>query len=108
MALLVVLCMFPDKDTAERIARAVVEAGLAACVNLLPAAQSIYQWKGKVESAGEVLAMMKTTEEAYPRLEALLKELHPYEVPEIVAVPVERAEAAYAKWVGEVTERSGG
>jgi periplasmic divalent cation tolerance protein len=104
MALLVVLCTFPDKDTAERIARALVEAGLVACVNVLPGVQSIYRWEGKVESAEEVLAMMKTTEEAYPRIEARLKELHPYEVPEIIALPVERAGAAYAKWVKEMTK----
>jgi periplasmic divalent cation tolerance protein len=104
MPILIVLSTFPDKDTAQRIARALVEDGLVACVNVLPGVQSIYRWEDRVEAAEEVLAVMKTTEEAYPRLEARLKELHPYEVPEIIALPVERAEAAYAKWVGEMTK----
>jgi len=103
MSLYIVFCTFPDKDTAQRLAGELVEAGVAACVNLLPGAQSIYRWQGKVESAQEVLAIMKTTADAYPQLEAKLKALHPYEVPEIMAVPVERAERAYATWVEEVT-----
>lgn len=103
MSLLVVFCTFPDQDTARRVAAALVEARLAACVNLVPGVQSIYRWQGKVESAQEVLAVMKTTDEVYPRLEAKLRELHSYDVPEIIAVPVERAEAAYAKWVMEMT-----
>jgi periplasmic divalent cation tolerance protein len=103
MPLLVVLCTFPDRETAQRIAHTLVESGLAACVNLLPGAQSIYRWEGKVESADEVLGIMKTTQEAYPKLEARVKELHPYDVPEIVALPLEKAEPAYAKWVTEMT-----
>src|SRR6187200_675692 len=105
MSLLVVLCTFPDKDTALRIGHMLVEEGLAACVNVLPDVQSIYRWEVKVESAEEVLAIMKTTVDVYPRLESRLKELHPYEVPEIVGVPVERVEVAYAKWVGDMTGR---
>ena len=104
MSLLVILCTFPDKDTAQRIGRILVEEGLAACVNVLPNVQSIYRWEGKVEAAEEVLTLMKTAERTYARLETRLKELHPYEVPEIIALPVERAEAAYAKWVQEITD----
>jgi periplasmic divalent cation tolerance protein len=103
MSLNVVFCTFPDKDVAQRIARGLVEAQLVACVNLVPGVQSIYRWEGKVESAEEVLGVMKTTTEAYAALEARIRELHPYEVPEIVAVPVELVEAKYAKWVGEMT-----
>jgi periplasmic divalent cation tolerance protein len=102
-SLYVVLCTFPDMETARRIGRMLVEEGLSACVNVLPGMQSVYQWEGKVESAEEALAMMKTTEKAYPRLEAMLKKLHPYETPEIVALPVKWAEEGYEKWVGEVT-----
>src|SRR3954471_11729850 len=98
MSLLVVLCTFPERDTAERIGGMLVEERLAACVNVLPGVQSIYRWEGKVESAEEVLAIMKTTAEACSRLETRLKKLHPYDVPEIIAVPVERVAAAYAKW----------
>ena len=106
MSLLVVLCTFPDKDTAQRIGRMLVEEGLAACVNVLPGVQSIYRWEGKMESAEEVLTLVKTTKGTYPRLETRLKELHPYDVPEIIALPVERGEAAYARWVGEMTAES--
>lgn len=104
MPLCLVLSTFPDHDTARRIATALVEARLAACVNLVPSVQSIYRWQGKVESADEVLAVVKTTAEMYPQLEARLKELHPYEVPEIVALPTERVLEAYAKWVSEMTK----
>jgi periplasmic divalent cation tolerance protein len=103
MPLLVVLCTFPDQDTAKQIGRSLVEEGLIACVNLLPGVQSIYRWEGKVESTGEVLTLMKTTEEGYARLEARLKALHPYEVPEIIALPAQGAETAYAKWVSDMT-----
>jgi periplasmic divalent cation tolerance protein len=104
MSLLVVLCTFPDKDTAQRIGRMLVEEGLAACVNVLPGVQSIYRWEGKVESAEEVLAVVKTTDRAHGSLETRLKELHPYDVPEIIALPVEKAEEAYARWVHESTD----
>ena len=95
----VVFCTFPDDDRARAIAEALVERRLAACVNLLPGVESIYRWEGKVERAGEVLAVIKTTR--YPELEAALKELHPYEVPEILALPVAAGLAGYLAWLGE-------
>jgi periplasmic divalent cation tolerance protein len=95
----VVLCTFPDVERAREIAAVLVERRLAACVNLLPGVESIYLWEGKVERAGEVLAVIKTTR--YPELEAALKELHPYEVPEILALPVTAGLAGYLKWLGE-------
>jgi periplasmic divalent cation tolerance protein len=95
----VVLCTFPDLDQARQIGAALVERQVAACVNLLPGAESIYRWEGKVERAGEVVALIKTTR--YAGLEAAIRELHPYEVPEIVAVPVVAGLAAYLKWMGE-------
>jgi periplasmic divalent cation tolerance protein len=101
MQLLVVLSTFPDKDTAQRVAHALVVDGHAACVTLLPGVQSTYRWEENIEAAAEVLAIMKTTAMAYPGLEAKLKEVHPYKVPEIIAVPVERVEEAYAKWVND-------
>jgi periplasmic divalent cation tolerance protein len=103
MPLFAVLCTFPNQDTAQRVGRALVEEKLAACVNVLPHVQSIYRWEGKVESAEEVLAVVKTTEEAYERLETRLKALHPYDVPEIIAIPVERGDAAYVNWVRQMT-----
>ena len=95
----VVLCTFPDLDQARRIGAALVEMQVAACVNLLPGVESIYRWQGKVERAGEVLAVIKTTR--YPDLEAAIKDLHPYEVPEILALPVAAGLPAYLGWLEE-------
>ena len=95
----VVLCTFPDLDQARQIGAALVERQVAACVNLLPGVESIYRWEGKVERAGEVLALIKTTR--YSDLEAAIRELHPYEVPEIIALPVVAGLPAYLKWLSE-------
>lgn len=99
MEIIVVLCTFPSLELARQIGTTLVEAQLAACVNLCPSVESIYCWEGKVESAQEVLAIIKTTPAIYPRLEARLKELHPYEVPEIIALPSAQVLPAYAAWV---------
>lgn len=74
---------------------------LVACVNFLPVVESVYRWQGTVETAQEVLAIFKTTGEGYPRFEAHLNELHPYEVPEIMAIRPSEVSLAYARWVGE-------
>jgi periplasmic divalent cation tolerance protein len=99
MEIIVVLCTFPSLELARQIGTALVEAQHAACVNLCPSVESIYRWEGKVESAQEVLAIFKTTAASYPRLEARLKELHPYAVPEIIALPSAQVLPAYAEWV---------
>ncbi|QJE95459.1 divalent-cation tolerance protein CutA [Luteolibacter luteus] len=96
---MVVLCTFPDLDQARQIGAALVERQVAACVNILPGAESIYRWEGKVERAGEVLSLIKTTR--YPELEAAIRELHPYEVPEIIALPLTTGLPAYLAWVRE-------
>ena len=70
-------------------------------MNLIPAVESIYRWEGKVETAAEVLAVFKTTAGAWPRFEARLRELHPYDVPEIVALKPDQVSEGYARWVGE-------
>ncbi len=97
--ILIVFCTFPDLAKARETGTALVESQLAACVNLNPAIESIYRWEGKVETAPEVLALFKTTLEAWPRFEARLQELHPYDVPEIVAMHPEQVAQSYAKWV---------
>lgn len=99
--LLIVLCTFPDLGKARETGTALVESQLAACVNLIPAVESIYRWEGKVETSAEVLAVFKTTSGAWERFESRLKELHPYDVPEIVALRPEEVNSAYARWVGE-------
>ena len=97
--LIIVFCTFPNLGKARETGTALAESQLAACVNLVPGVESIYRWEGKVETATEVLAVFKTTSGAWPRFESRLKELHPYEVPEIVAVKPEQVSEGYARWV---------
>lgn len=97
--LLVVLTSFPDAETARRITRLLVEERLAACVSLLPGAESVYRWQGVVESATEILALIKTHADRHDRLTTRLGELHPYEVPEILALRPEQVSPAYRQWL---------
>jgi periplasmic divalent cation tolerance protein len=96
-----VLCTCPDQATAQNIAEQLVDKQLAACVSILPGLTSIYQWQGKRETAQEHLLLIKTTNEVYEVLEQTLTKLHPYELPEIIAVPIERGSAAYLGWLGQ-------
>ena len=97
---LVILCTCPDDAVAARIARSLVDERLAACVNRLPLTASTYRWQGTVVEEAEVLLVVKTTPARYQALAGRLAELHPYEVPEIVAVPVDRGSPAYLAWLG--------
>jgi periplasmic divalent cation tolerance protein len=99
--LLLVFSTCPDPETAQRIGYTLVCEKLAACANILPQVRSIYRWKGNIEDSAEVLVFFKTTADVYARFEQRLNELHPYEVPEIVAVPVTRGLEAYLGWVAE-------
>ena len=95
----VVLMTAPDAEVAERLGRALVEARLATCANVVPSLTSIYWWEGELERTGEALLILKTVEE---RIEALLEravELHPYEVPELLVLAVERGHEPYLAWV---------
>jgi periplasmic divalent cation tolerance protein len=103
METLIVITNCPDEETANTIALAVVEEQLAACVNILPRVQSIYRWQGSVESAAEIPLLIKATTRNYPALEARIKTLHPYEVPEIIALPIARGLPAYLNWVAAET-----
>ena len=98
---LVVLCTFPDEAEARQIGALLMEKQVAACVNVVPGLRSIYRWEGKVCDDPEVLGVIKTTREAYRRLEAVLLEAHPYDTPEVLALPVEAAAEGYAKWVAQ-------
>lgn len=98
---LVVLCTLPDRDQAMRLARALVEEGLAACVNLVPGLTSVYRWQGSVQEDAEVLLLVKTSQAVYTRLEQRIRALHPYELPEIIAVPLQTGQADYLKWIQE-------
>lgn len=96
---LLVLTTLPDAEAARTLASELVDAGLAACVNLLPGCTSIYHWQGKTESASEVLLQIKAAAASYDALEAAIRARHPYELPEIIAVPVVRGLPDYLRWV---------
>lgn len=98
-----VFCSCPDPDTAQRLATTLVQARLAACVSVLPAMRSVYRWQGAVEQAEEVLLLAKTTAGRLPALTERLRELHPYELPEIVAVEAAAGLPAYLDWVADAT-----
>ena len=95
----VVLCTFPDLPQARHIGTLLVEKQLAACVNLIPSVESIFCWEGKISTESEVLAVFKTTAERLVELEQELLVRHPYEVPELLALPVANGSEAYLKWV---------
>ncbi len=95
----IILCTCPDNDTAENIASLLVEAHLAACVSILPNITSIYRWQGQIEHAEELLLVIKTRQEAYLALEDIIKRHHPYEIPEIIALPIERGLPDYLHWM---------
>ena len=99
MNLLLCLTTCPDAASAERIAKALVDEQLAACVNVLPGLRSTYRWQGAVERADELLLLIKTTRAAWPALQARLLELHPYELPELLAVEPVDGLPAYLQWV---------
>lgn len=94
-----VMTTVPDAAVAESIAAAVIARQMAACVSMQPGLTSMYRWEGKVEKAQEVMLTIKTTAAAYPALETVLRELHPYDVPEIIAIPVTAGLPAYLQWV---------
>jgi len=100
---LLVFTNCPDTETAQAIATALVERRLAACVNILAAAQSVYRWQGEMERADEVPLLIKTTAARYAALEAEILARHPYELPEIVALPVDRGLPGYLQWLRDET-----
>jgi periplasmic divalent cation tolerance protein len=102
----VVLCTCPDGETARRLAAGLVEARLAACVNILPEIRSIYRWQGETCDEAEVLMIAKTTVRGYPELERWLREQHPYDLPEVLALPVAAGSRGYLEWVARETTRS--
>jgi periplasmic divalent cation tolerance protein len=97
------LSTVPDPETGARIAAALVEERLAACVNILPGVTSIYQWQGEIHRDAECLLLIKTRNSLYSQLESRLLALHPYELPELVAVPLEGGLAGYLQWIQDNT-----
>ena len=104
MGTLLVLTNLPDRAAAERLADLVVGKNLAACVNILAPCRSVYRWKGAVQHDEEHPMLIKTTTERYGALEQALRSGHPYELPEIIAVPIERGLPAYLDWVAAETK----
>lgn len=102
---LLILTNTPDEATAHSIARTLVERRLAACANVLPAVRSVYQWQGAVEEAVEVPLLIKSTRSRYTELETAIKAVHPYDVPEIIALPVTEGLPSYLQWVVSETKK---
>lgn len=96
---LVVITTVPDQNVGVKIAEALLQQRLAACVHLLPAGRSMYRWQGKIEDRAEITILIKTTTARYAELEATIKRLHPFEVPEIVAFPISQILPAYFDWI---------
>lgn len=98
---LIAITTFPEMESARRIASLLVEEALVACANLIPGAESVYRWQNQLERSQEVVALLKTTTEVWERLERRLKELHPYQCPELVALPLAHGSPAYLQWVAQ-------
>lgn len=103
MSAVIVYCSVPDQDVADRIARALVDEGLAACVSRLPGMVSTYRWNGETRVDAELLLLIKTTRARFAALSARIVALHPYELPEVVAVDVALGHEPYLAWIADVT-----
>jgi periplasmic divalent cation tolerance protein len=101
MQAIVVLTTLPDRNKARAFARALVDEKLAACVNVVPGLRSVYRWKGEVHDDPEVLCVVKTSRAKMTKLKQRLKSLHPYEVPELIALPIIDGSAAYLQWMSQ-------
>lgn len=101
-----VFCTCPDFETAKTLAEKIVASKLAACLNIVPGLTSLFNWGGKMETAEEVLLILKTTSEAYTRLEATLLENHPYDCPEIIGISIQHGYRGYLKWIKENVSQS--
>jgi periplasmic divalent cation tolerance protein len=100
----VVLCTVPDVGNGERLAHSLVEARLAACVNILPGLTSVFCWQGETQKEAEALLIIKTRRDRFDALCTLLREQHPYELPEIIAVPLSDGLPAYLRWIDQSLE----
>ena len=101
---LLILTNLPDVASAEKLATALIEARVAACVNVLAPCRSIYRWQGAVEQAVEIPLLIKSTAVNYPLVEAMIRSQHPYDVPELIALPITHGLPAYLGWLATETE----
>ncbi|HEY8100413.1 MAG TPA: divalent-cation tolerance protein CutA [Burkholderiaceae bacterium] len=102
---ILILTNMPDVQSAHALARQLVELKLAACVNILPGVQSVYRWQGENEEANEITVMIKTTHARYAEIESAIKGNHPYQVPEIIALPIVEALPDYLDWIAQETKK---
>lgn len=105
-AVTVVVTTAPDAEVAESLGRTLVEERLAACANVLPGVTSVFRWEGEVQTEGEALVLLKSTESVFAALRDRLVELHPYDVPEVLRLPVPAGSDAYLDWVRDEVRRS--
>ena len=96
-----ILCTCPDQESAKTVANTLVDKRLAACVNIIPQIMSIYRWQDKVEHSNELLLLIKTNKDCVAQIQATICEIHPYELPEIISVPIENGLATYLAWIDE-------
>ena len=100
---ILVITNLPGRDAALKLAHKLIEARLAACVNVMAECTSVYRWKGKIETAPEVPVFIKTLKALFPRLEQMVRQYHPYELPELIAVPIGDGLKAYLDWLATET-----
>ena len=101
---LLVISNLPDIDSAESLARTVLEQRLAACVNIMPACRSLYWWKGQIEQSAEIPVFFKTTRRRFAALQTCIRAHHPYELPEVIAIPLTDGLPEYLRWVDNEVE----
>jgi periplasmic divalent cation tolerance protein len=102
---LLILTNVPDAASAEKLARALIDSRAAACVNILAACRSIYRWQGAVETANEIPLLIKSTAAHYPLVEQIVRAQHPYDLPELIAIPITHGLPAYLDWLATETEQ---
>ena len=106
METILIISNFPDEKSAKQLAEALIHQHLAACVNVLSPCASVYRWQGEIESAEEIPVLIKTQRQHYDRVEQLIKMMHPYELPEVIMVPILGGLPAYLQWVADETHLS--
>lgn len=103
MESILIITNFPDRKTASALAEALLGQQLAACINILGPCTALYRWQGNIESAEEIPVLVKTRRQNYDRVEQLIKLMHPYELPEVIVVPITGGLPAYLQWIADET-----
>ncbi|MEJ2214323.1 MAG: divalent-cation tolerance protein CutA [Gammaproteobacteria bacterium] len=104
MSAIVIYCTCPDIETAERISRLSVEQRMAACINMIPGITSIYTWDGNIQQDQEVLLVIKSTKDRFGDIQNLINDEHPYDLPELIAVPITESSPDYLEWIKQCTK----